>query len=101
MQIEKYNSLVLSPSDMDSAAILDQLILLTEQYKRLNELLENKQNVLRQRALELKKRQLQTKCDMQRMWISLTQTEPELDEDDHDQPPGSDHSCENQDLILN
>lgn len=59
---------------MDSAAILDQLLLLTEQYKRLNELLENKQNLLRQRALDLKKRRLKTRSDMHRMWLTLTNT---------------------------
>lgn len=71
MQIEKSNKYLVNSLDMDSAAILDQLVLLTEQYKRLNELLENKQNLLRQRALDLRKRHLKSKRDMHRMWLTL------------------------------
>lgn len=59
----------------DSESILNQLILLTEQYKRLNELLENKRNMLKDRALVLRKRRLQHRCDVQRMWLTLTQTD--------------------------
>lgn len=71
MQIERSNKYLVNSLDMDSAAILDQLVLLTEQYKRLNELLENKQNLLRQRALDLRKRRIKTKRDMHRMWLTL------------------------------
>lgn len=60
-------------SDIDCVSILNKLILLTEQYKRLNELLENKQNMLKERAINLQQRRLQHKYDMQKMWITLTQ----------------------------
>lgn len=73
MQI-KYRGSKESAMD-DSESILNQLILLTEQYKRVNELLENKRNMLKQRALILRKRQLQHKCDLQRMWLALNQTD--------------------------
>lgn len=82
MQIEKQPNFIAITTTMDSDAILDQLILLTEQYKRLNELLENKQNLLRQRALVLKKRRLKTKCDMQRMWIQLSNGDQMLEPND-------------------
>lgn len=62
-------------SDIDCVSILNKLILLTEQYKRLNELLENKQNMLKERAINLQERRLKHKCDMQKMWITLTQIE--------------------------
>lgn len=54
-------------------SILSKLILLTEQYKRLNELLENKQNLLKQRALELEMRRLEHDLNMQKTWIALAQ----------------------------
>lgn len=73
MQIKYRSSTKLAMDDSES--ILNQLILLTEQYKRVNELLENKRNMLKQRALILRKRQLQHKCDLQRMWLTLTQTD--------------------------
>lgn len=60
-------------SDIDCESILNKLIQLTEQYKRLNELLENKQNMLKQRAICLRTRRLKYKCDMQKRWITLTQ----------------------------
>lgn len=75
MQIEKSSSITEMSSDIDCVSILNKLILLTEQYKRLNELLENKQNMLKQRAICLQKRRLKHKCDMQKMWINLTQIE--------------------------
>lgn len=75
MQIEKSNSFATMASDIDCVSILNKLILLTEQYKRLNELLENKQNMLKQRAINLQKRRLKHKCDMQKMWTILTQIE--------------------------
>lgn len=59
----------------DSESILNQLILLTEQYKRVNELLENKRNMLNERALVLRRRQLQHKCDVQRMWLLLSRAD--------------------------
>lgn len=75
MQIEKHTNIAtMNSSDIDCESILSKLILLTEQYKRLNELLENKQNMLKQRAFELQMRRLEHKCDMQKMWITLTQT---------------------------
>lgn len=57
----------------DCESILSKLILLTEQYKRLNELLENKQNLLKQRALELQMRRLEHDLNMQKTWIALAQ----------------------------
>lgn len=75
MQIEKPSSITETASDIDCVSILNKLILLTEQYKRLNELLENKQNMLKQRAISLQKRRLKHKCDMQKMWITLMQIE--------------------------
>lgn len=86
MQIEKSNNSL----DMNSAAILDQLVLLTEQYKRLNELLENKQNLLRQRALDLRKRRLKTKCDMHRMWLTLTNADKSYEWQDSSSNDSSD-----------
>lgn len=73
MQIEKHSNISTMASDIDCVSILNKLILLTEQYKRLNELLENKQNMLKQRAINLRQRRLKHKCDMQKMWITLTQ----------------------------
>lgn len=75
MQIEKPNSVAAMASDIDCVSILNKLILLTQQYKRLNELLENKQNMLKQRAIHLRKRRLKHKRDMHKMWITLTQIE--------------------------
>lgn len=74
MQIEKHTTIPKMSSDIDCESILTKLIHLTEQYKRLNELLENKQNMLKQRALNLQKRRLKHKCDMQKMWINLNNT---------------------------
>lgn len=75
MQIEKHSTIPTTASDIDCVSILNKLILLTEQYKRLNELLENKQNMLKQRAINLRQRRLKHKCDMQKIWITLTQIE--------------------------
>lgn len=61
----------------DCESILNKLIHLTEQYKRLNELLENKQNMLRERANGLRLRRLKYKCDLQHTWITRTQIEME------------------------
>lgn len=72
MQIKYHNG---SQKMDDSESILNQLILLTEQYKRVNELLENKRNMLKERALILRKRRLQHRCDVQRMWLTLTQAD--------------------------
>lgn len=75
MQIEKHiNITTMNSSDIiNCESILSKLILLTQQYKRLNELLEDKQNMLQQRAIDLQMRRLQHKNDMQRMWMSLTE----------------------------
>lgn len=62
-------------SDIDCESILSKLILLTEQFQRVNELLEKKQNRLKQRAFNLQMRRLQHKYDMQNVWIRLTQIE--------------------------
>lgn len=62
-------------SDIDCESILSKLILLTEQFQRVNELLENKQNRLKQRAFNLQMRRLRHKYDMQKVWIRLTQIE--------------------------
>lgn len=77
MQIEKPSVLVTmsSSSDIDCVSILSKLILLTEQYKRVNELLENKKNMLKQRALKLQMRRLKHQCYMQKMCITLTEIE--------------------------
>lgn len=77
MQIEKQTTTISTTmaSDIDCVSILNKLILLTEQYKRLNELLEDKQRMLKQRAINLQQRRLKHKCDMQKMWITLTQIE--------------------------
>lgn len=59
--------------DVDCASILNQLILLTEQYKRLMELLENKRNMLKQRAFELHKRRLEQKHEINKMCLQFYQ----------------------------
>lgn len=68
--------------DVDCASsILNQLILLTEQYKRLMELLENKRNMLKQRALELHKRRLEQKLEINQMCLNFYQSptnEPDM-----------------------
>lgn len=70
----------MNTSDIDCESILSKLILLTEQYKRLNELLENKQNMLKQRANELQMRRIKHKYQMQKMWLWLSR----IDDDDDD-----------------
>ena len=62
-------------SDIDCESILSKLILLTEQFQRVNELLELKQNRLKQRAINLHMRRLRHKYDMQKVWIRLIQIE--------------------------
>lgn len=71
MQIRRHSNHIMANDSADSESILNQLILLTEQYKRVNELLENKRNLLKQRAIILRKRQLKHRCDVQRMWLKL------------------------------
>lgn len=65
----------MNTSDIDCESILSKLILLTEQFQRVNELLEKKQNRLKQRAFNLQMRRLQHRYDMQNVWIRLTQIE--------------------------
>lgn len=58
----------------DEVSTLKQLILLTEQYKRLNELLENKRNLLRWRVTNVRKRQHKQKKHIQNLWEILIKT---------------------------
>lgn len=74
-QIEKPNRIAAMTGDIDCVSILNKLILLTEQYRKLNVLLQNKQDTLKQRVLNLRKRRLKHKRDMHQMWIALTQIE--------------------------
>lgn len=61
-------------------AILNQLILLTQQYKRLNELMENKRSMLQRRMYTLRRQRLRHRKRMQNLWLTLI----ELQIDDGD-----------------
>lgn len=63
---------------MDNISIINQLFLLTEQYKRLNELLKNKQNMLQRKAIRLKKKRYQNQKQLHDLWASLVTATPEF-----------------------
>lgn len=55
----------------DDVAILNQLILLTQQYKRLNELMENKRTMLQRRMHILRRHRLRHRKRMHNLWLTL------------------------------
>lgn len=55
----------------DDVAILNQLILLTQQYKRLNELMENKRTMLQRRMHNLRRQRLRHRKRMHTLWLTL------------------------------
>lgn len=55
----------------DDIAILNQLILLTQQYKRLNELMENKRTMLQRRMYILRRQRLRHRKRMHNLWLTL------------------------------
>lgn len=58
-------------ADEDDVAVLNQLILLTQQYKRLNELMENKRTMLQRRMYILRRQRLRHRKRMQNLWLAL------------------------------
>lgn len=56
----------------DDLSILNQLILLTQQYQRLNELMENKRAILQRRMMSSRRRRVQQHRHIKHLWQTLT-----------------------------
>lgn len=87
----------------DDVAILNQLILLTQQYKRLNELMENKRTMLQRRMHILRRQRLRHRKRMHNLWLALInlqitdadKTTPETLDDDANEDCGRESPNQN------